>query len=141
MTLVELVVALGIILLIITLCFPKASIEKYKINSFMKQLCSDIRYVRKSNMLGDFSTYIYYTEENGCNGYILQENGKSEKEVFLPENTKLEYSPRNRVKFKITGAPDPQGGSIRVYTDKQIREITIVPVSGRVLLKEGKYEK
>ena len=59
MTLVELVVGISIIVLITTLCFPKVSIEKYQVNSFVKQLCSDIRYVRNINMMGNTNAYIF----------------------------------------------------------------------------------
>lgn len=137
MTLVEFIVAMAIIILMITISFPKSSIEKYEVNSFLRQLCSDIRYVRKSNMLGDFSTYIHYTDTNG---YILQSNKKSEKEVSLPKNARLENSHGGKIIFNINGAPQPKGGSTRVFYKNNMKEITVVPASGRVLLKEGKYE-
>ena len=38
------------------------------------------------------------------------------------------------------GSPNPKGQTIKVYNDKIKKEITIVPVSGRALLKEGEYE-
>lgn len=139
MTLVELVVTISIILLISTLYFPKDSIKKYEINSFTKQLCSDIRYVRRANMLSDLKTYIYYIEDDKSISYLVRENGKDLKQVFLPENTKLQYD-STRIKFKPDGLPDPKGQTIKIYNEKIKKEITIVPISGRVLLKEGKYE-
>lgn len=139
MTLVELVVTIGFLLIISTLCFPRESIEKYQINSFTKQLCSDIRYVRRANMIGDINTYIYYTENNGSIGYTLRTKGSNIKEVILPKNTRIEHNV-NKIKFRADGSPDPRGGTIRIFSDNISKEITIVPISGRVLLKEGKYE-
>ncbi|MEF9992511.1 MAG: hypothetical protein RRZ84_00125 [Romboutsia sp.] len=131
---------MSIILLISSMCLPKDNIEKHLINSFTKQLCSDIRYVRQKNMLSDSSSYIIYENNSGKSGYVLKENGKTKKSVFLPTNTKLNYSP-NTIKFLPDGSPYPTGGTISVTNNKIKKEITIVPVSGRVLLKEGKYEK
>lgn len=54
MTLVELVITISIILLITTLCFPSDNVEKYQVNSFIKQLCSDIRYVMEYKYDGKY---------------------------------------------------------------------------------------
>lgn len=138
MTLVELVIGISIILLISTLYFPKININKYKIDLFTKQLCSDIRYIRNENMLGNSSAYIYYGNDNK-NSYILRNDGIDLKEITLPKEVKLLYN-QPRIRFKRDGSPEQNGQTI-VIDDKNMKiEITIVPVSGRVLLKEGKYE-
>ncbi|MGL6107445.1 pilus assembly FimT family protein [Romboutsia sp.] len=139
MTLVEVVIAISIMILIATLCFPKDNIEKYQINSFAKQLCSDIRYVRKSNMLGSSDTYIYYKKQGNVKSYILRENSKDTKEIVLPQNVELYYA-REKIQFRQDGSPEPAGSTITIMNKKVKKEITIVPISGRVLLKEGKYE-
>lgn len=139
MTLVEVVITISIMLIISSLCFPKDSISKYQINLFAKQLCSDIRYVRKANMLGNLKTYIYYIVDEEEISYIVRENGNDLKKVHLPKGSSIRYR-NNKVKFKPDGSPDPNGQTINIYKEKLKIEITIVPVSGRVLLKEGKYE-
>lgn len=139
MTLVEVVITISIMLIISSLCFPKDSISKYQMNLFTKQLCSDIRYVRKANMLGNLKTYIYYIEDNESISYVVREDGKDLKEVSLPSGAKLQYG-NSKVKFKPDGSPDPKGQTINIYKEKLKIELTIVPISGRVLLKEGKYE-
>ncbi|RDY25038.1 hypothetical protein CHF27_001040 [Romboutsia maritimum] len=132
-------IAMSIVLLIGTICFPKYSIEKYHINSFTKQLCSDIRYVRRSNMLGDGSVYILWTFSSGYNGYVLKNNKKNIKEISIPSNIKINPS-IIRVKFRTDGSLEERGGKIKIFGKKVYKEITIVPISGRTLLKEGKYE-
>ncbi|WP_042271944.1 hypothetical protein [Faecalimicrobium dakarense] len=139
MTLVEVVITISIMLIISSLCFPKDSVNKHQINLFTKQLCSDIRYVRKANMLGNLKTYIYYFEDNKSTSYIVRENGKDLKKVHLPSGANIQYG-NSKVKFKPDGSPDPKGQTINIYKDNLKIELTIVPVSGRVLLKEGKYE-
>ena len=44
------------------------------------------------------------------------------------------------IKFKEDGTPYPSGTTIRIIYKDTKKEITIVPISGRVLIKEGKYE-
>lgn len=140
MTLVELLIAIAIMLLLSTVCFPKDNIKKYVIDSFTKQLCSDIRYVRQRNMLSESSTYIIYEDNNIRSGYSLIEKGKKIKSVLLPQNTKLNYNPK-KIQFIQDGSPYPSSGTTTIINNKIYKEITIVPISGRVLLKEGKYEK
>lgn len=133
---------MAIILLLISLCLPKGSIDNYVINTFTKQLCSDLRYVRRRNMLEDNSTYIVYIRENGDSGYAIKQEGEFIKSVLLPKNATIRDNINNSsIKFDKYGAPYPNGGTITVQSDKISKELTIVPVSGRVLLKEGQYEK
>lgn len=139
MTLVELVITMSIVLLISTLCFPKDNIEKYQLNSFTKQLCSDIRYVRNINMMGNTNTYLYLDNNGECSSFTLNENKKNIKQVYLPKECKIEYT-RPMVKFKADGTPYPSGTTIKIIYKNRKKEITIVPISGRVLIKEGKYE-
>ena len=91
MTLVELVVGISIIVLITTLCFPKVSIEKYQVNSFIKQLCSDIRYVRNINMMGNTNAYIFLEKNDDDISFILNENNKDIKQVNLPKNCNFSF--------------------------------------------------
>ena len=139
MTLLELVITISIILIITTLCFPKGNIEKYKINSFVKQLCSDIRYVRNINMMGNTNAYVYLDNNDEEYSFTLNENKKIIKTVYLPKECKIEYT-RPMIKFKSDGTPYPSGTTIKIIYKNTKKEITIVPISGRVLIKEGKYE-
>lgn len=142
MTLVELLISMAILLLVATLCFPKDNIDKYLINSFTKQLSSDIRYVRRTNILEDSSTYITYIKEEGKQGYCINQKGKFIKKVYLPKDSSITHNMGdNRIRFLADGSPYPTGGTVKVNNSNKSKEITIVPVSGRVLLKEGKYEK
>lgn len=139
MTLVELVVGISIIVLITTLCFPKVSIEKYQVNSFVKQLCSDIRYVRNINMMGNTNAHVYLEKNSEGISFKLNENRKDIKQVHLPKDCNIQFT-RPIIKFKTDGTPLYSGTTIKIIYKNSETEITIVPISGRVLIKEGKYE-
>ena len=139
MTLIELVITVSITLLISSLCFPKDNIKKYQVNSFVKQLCSDIRYIRNINMMGNTDAYVYLENNDGQYSFTLNENKKNIKTVHLPKECKIEYT-RQLIKFKSDGKPYPSGTTIKIVYENTKKEITIVPISGRVLIKEGKYE-
>jgi Tfp pilus assembly protein FimT len=138
-TLIEVIITLGIITMISSIVLSNFYIDRYKINSFTKQLCSDIRYVRARNMSSDFSTYIYYKNEDNVISYVLREDGNDIKQVSLPKNTKLSYA-ISKIIFKQDGTINGIGETITVTYEGKKTEITIVPFSGRVLLKEGIYE-
>lgn len=143
MTSLELVISISIIVIISSLCFMKYENDNYIIDSFAKQLCSDIRYIRRENIL-DNKVYIRFINENDTWGYSLYNNSIEEKRIFLPKNTKLSYpitQNSNYIRFDRTGAYEHGGGTIIISKNSISKYITIVPVSGRVLYKEGIYEK
>ena len=70
---------------------------------------------------------------------FFNENKKDIKQVYLPKTCKIEYT-RPMIKFKVDGTPYPSGTTIKIIYKDIKKEITIVPISGRVLIKEGKYE-
>lgn len=144
MTAIELLISISLISLIFSICFIKMKSDDYKIDLFAKQLCSDIRYVRRENMLENTTVYITFLKENGRNAYILKKNKKEDKVLYLPNNTDIDYpigSTGMPIKFNRSGALIQGGGTITINKGNDYRYITIVPVSGRVLYKEGIYEK
>lgn len=139
MTLIELVVSISILSILATLSFSKDNLDKHYINSFVKQMSSDIRYVRKSNMLGDLKTNVYIKKEQDIYSYTLRIRGKDIKEIKLPKNTYVICN-QNKIVFKKDGSPLQNGQTIQIKNKDINKKITIVPISGRVLIKEGKYE-
>lgn len=139
MTLVEVVLGITILVLISTISFSYFNLDSYKVNSFIRQLNSDIRYVRKVNKLGNTKVHIIFTQNNGCNGYILKENGYNAKEKYLPKGINLSC-PVGKILFDRQGAFYVGGTTITIGESGNYTDITIVPVSGRVLIKEGIYK-
>jgi Tfp pilus assembly protein FimT len=138
-TLIELVIAIGIILIVIVISFPKDKADKYQLDSFARQLVSDIRYVRSMNINGNMDCYLENIKSNDDQRYIIKDNSDIIKTVYLPKKSNLS-APTSIIKFKSDGTLNSRGETISINSSDRKIEITIVPFSGRVLLKEGKYE-
>lgn len=139
MTLVEVVIGIGIIMTILMISFPKEKSQKYEMDSFARQLVGDIRYVRSMNSNGNLSVFLenISTQENPR--YVIKENTDIVKTVYLPKNSSLSY-PSSTIKFKSDGTLSSKGETIIIDSKDRKIKITIIPFSGRVLLKEDMYE-
>ena len=71
--------------------------------------------------------------------YIIKNNSSIIKTVNLPKDSTLS-APTSIIKFKSDGTLNSKGETIIINSNNRKIEITIVPFSGRVLLKEDKYE-
>lgn len=139
MTLIELVIGIGIVLIAICISFPKDKAYKYQIDSFARQLVSDIRYVRSMNINGNMDLYLENIKIFDNPRYVIKDNSSIIKTVNLPKNSSLS-APTSIIKFKSDGTLNSKGETIIINSESRKIEITIVPFSGRVLLKEDKYE-
>lgn len=139
MTLVEVVIGIGIIMTILMISFPKEKSQKYEIDSFARQLVGDIRYVRSMNSNGNLSVFIENISTQDNPRYVIKENTDIVKTVYLPKNSSLSY-PSSTIKFKSDGTLSSKGETIIIDSKDRKIKITIIPFSGRVLLKEDIYE-
>ncbi|EQK43760.1 hypothetical protein C672_2704 [[Clostridium] bifermentans ATCC 638] len=139
MTLVEVVIGIGIIMTILMISFPKEKSQKYEIDSFARQLVGDIRYVRSMNSNGNLSVFLENISTQDNPRYVIKENTDIVKMVYLPKNSSLSY-PSSTIKFKSDGTLSSKGETIIIDSKDRKIKITIIPFSGRVLLKEDIYE-
>ncbi len=139
MTLVEVVIGIGIIMTILMISFPKEKSQKYEIDSFARQLVGDIRYVRSMNSNGNLSVFLENISTQDNPRYVIKENTDIVKTVYLPKNSSLSY-PSSTIKFKSDGTLSSKGETIIIDSKDRKIKITIIPFSGRVLLKEDMYE-
>ena len=139
MTLVEVVIGIGIIMTILMISFPKEKSQKYEIDSFARQLVGDIRYVRSMNSNGNLSVFLENISTQDNPRYVIKENTDIVKMVYLPKNSSLSY-PSSTIKFKSDGTLSSKGETIIIDSKDRKIKITIIPFSGRVLLKEDMYE-
>lgn len=133
-TLVELLLIISIITLLTLIVIPHIDITKYWLISNSRVLRDDIRNVRYLNMSEGKNLKILL----GNNEYVIVENGIEEKRVVFKSDFKLVHNFKNgNIYFSHIGSPQ-QGGTIRIISNKknQYCEITIVPATGRVLLKD-----
>ncbi|GAA0091672.1 hypothetical protein UT300009_17000 [Paraclostridium bifermentans] len=139
MTLVEVVIGIGIIMTILMISFPKEKSQKYEMDSFARQLVGDIRYVRSMNSNGNLSVFLENISTHDNPRYVIKENTDIVKTVYLPKNSSLSY-PSSTIKFKSDGTLSSKGETIIIDSKDRKIKITIIPFSGRVLLKEDMYE-
>ncbi|WP_099190384.1 hypothetical protein [Tepidibacter mesophilus] len=139
---IELLITISLIMIISLIPMYKINIRDYKIDSFTRQMCSDIRYTRMKNMNYDSSTYIYYEKsDEDTISYILKDSGKIKRKVQFPKNMNLSYNVE-KIEFGLNGVVKQKGETIKIKDtiSNKTKIITIVPISGRVLIKEGIYE-
>ena len=139
MTLVEVVIGIGIIMTILMISFPKEKSQKYEMDSFARQLVGDIRYVRSMNSNGNLSVFLENISTQDNPRYVIKENTDIMKTVYLPKNSSLSY-PSSTIKFKSDGTLSSKGETIIIDSKDRKIKITIIPFSGRVLIKEDMYE-
>jgi len=133
-TLVELLLIISIITLLTLIVIPHIDITKYWLISNSRVLRDDIRNVRYLNMSEGKNLKILL----GNNEYVIVENEIEKKRVVFKSDFKLVHNFKNgNIYFSHIGSPQ-QGGTIRIISNKknQYCEITIVPATGRVLLKD-----
>ena len=127
-TFIEVIIGITLLALIGTVSFVKLDLSNYKINSFIKQMTTDIRYIRQINKIGNEKVYMLFMEE-----------GRQSKKVFLPKGIEL-ACPTSKILFNTKGGFYKGGTTITIIKKDNYTDITIVPTSGRILIKEGIYK-
>ena len=127
-TFIEVIIGITLLALIGTVSFVKLDLSNYKINSFIKQMTTDIRYIRQINKIGNEKVYMLFIEES-----------RQSKKVFLPKGIEL-ACPTSKILFNTKGGFYKGGTTITIIKKDNYTDITIVPTSGRILIKEGIYK-
>ncbi len=132
-TLIELVIIIAIMGIITSVCIPKNKKSDYNLYASARLLTNEIRMSRYKMMT-----------EGGFHGLLLNEkyytvvdDGEVIKRIQLDDNIYLGENFDKQIRFDPSGIPK-RGGSI-IIRDKLTKKsytITIVPYTGRVLLKE-----
>ncbi|AOT68169.1 type II secretion system protein [Geosporobacter ferrireducens] len=131
-TLIELVLVVSLMSLLTSIAAPRMDKTFFNMKVYSRELCADIRYIRLMKMTEGGAYRILLHEE-----YYRVLNGSKElKTVELPKHMQLLY-PAQVIRFNQNGAPSWSGTiSVRDKKSGRYYEITIVPASGRVLLKD-----
>lgn len=132
-TLIELIIIIAIMSILASICIPKNKIRDYQLHSQAKLLTNEIRMIRYKTMTEGGFDSIIINEEN----YLIVNGSEVTKNVQLEDKFHLSENFGRQIKFDLKGMPR-SGGSITIK-DRQTKRshvITIVPYTGRVLLKE-----
>ncbi len=131
-TLIELIIVIAILGVLLSICVPKNKISDYRLNLQAVTLTNDIRMIRLLMMTEGELHHItlsskHYTVMNGLN--LI-------KRVELGNNVKVGNNMKSIIKFSYKGSP-VQAGSVFMQntTTGKSYDITIMPYTGRVLLK------
>ena len=138
MTLMELLLVIAILALFISIVMPKVERRDFHLITCSKMLRDDLRYIRFAKMAEGKNYFISLEEKQ----YTVKESAKIIKRVKLEKDFKIMHNFSNsgsvNLSFSYKGAPTLGGGTITIFDDKRNRycEITIVPDTGRILLKD-----
>lgn len=137
-TLIELLLVISILTLSISIIIPKFERRDYHLTTLSRMLRDDLRYIRFAKMVEGKNYFISLEEKQ----YTIRESTKIIKRVKLEKDFKIMHNFSNstsvNISFSYKGAPTLGGGTITIFDDKRNRycEITIVPDTGRILLKD-----
>jgi len=135
LTIIELIVVIGMLSLLMSIALPKIDNSDYKLMEIAKTLRDDIRYVRYMKMTEGENLRVLLQKSK----YSILEGTRKIKEVNLGSNFSLNQNFKdNQIAFSFNGAPSTSGGTITLInnTNGKYCEITVVPGTGRVLLKK-----
>lgn len=141
MTLIELLLVISIIAISLSIVIPRIERRDYHLITSSRMLRDDIRSIRYSKMVEGKNLRISLEK----NQYKILEGVKIIKKVKLEKDFKITYSSTFKtgdIIFGYNGAPTYGGGTITIFDDKANKycEITIVPATGRILLKNEIFE-
>jgi len=136
-TLIEVIVTIGLLIILLSLVFPKINMDRYYLDKVSKELLYDLKDIKVKMMTTDGPTYSMTISDN----HYMLKIGKNKriyqyKKFELKEGYKFIYSHQD-VAFNFNGAPH-QSQTIKIInteTDEK-KEISIVLGTGRILLLE-----
>ncbi|SCG83299.1 hypothetical protein DW1_1729 [Proteiniborus sp. DW1] len=134
MTLIELILVISILALLVAIIMPKIERRDYYLMTISRTLRDDIRNIRYMKMT-EGKSYLISLEGTQ---YTIKEGYKVIKRVKLEKDFKMTSNfPKGEIYFTYNGSPNC-GGTITIFDNKKNKycEITIVPSTGRILLKD-----
>ncbi|SHI92465.1 pilus assembly FimT family protein [Lutispora thermophila] len=140
LTIIELIVVIGILCLFASIALPKIDTSNYELLKISKSLRDDIRYIRYQKMTEGENLRILFQMTK----YTILEGTRKIKEVKLNNKYSLYQNfADSQVAFSYSGAPSTSGGTITIFNNenKSYCQITVVPGTGRILLKNEFYNR
>ncbi|MGB9779466.1 prepilin-type cleavage/methylation domain-containing protein [Caldanaerobacter sp.] len=140
LTLIELISTLAILFLIFLLVIPSTSfLDASKSNLSLKVLAEevvkDLRYIQQKSIFE--REILYFDVAEGGRGYYLiaYNDNRIIKERKFPQGVTIEKNISKEISFKETGVPSSGGCTITLKNENKKIEITILPATGRIMMK------
>lgn len=139
MTLIELLLVISILAISLAIVMPKIERRDYYLMTSSRMLRDDIRNVRFMRITEGKNYYVSLESSQ----YTIKEGVKVIKRVKFEQDFKISHNfTRGDISFTYNGAPTYGGGTITMFDNKKNKycEITIIPATGRILLKNEIYK-
>ncbi|WP_300527786.1 hypothetical protein [Peptacetobacter sp.] len=136
MSLAELIIGMSLVILLIGIVVPKADSGYMKSEWERRKLCSELRLLKRKNLAG-IGEYMRIAKVNNKSCYRTFFDLKLIREEYVDDNIKV-ASNMKKIMFKSDGIP-MDSGTIEIRYKEKTYTITITPISGRILFKEGIY--
>lgn len=136
MSLAELIIGMSLVILLIGIVVPKADSGYMKAEWERRKLCSELRLLKRKNISG-IGEYMRIAKVNNRSCYRTFFDLKLIKEEYIEEDIKVSSNIK-KIMFKANGIPI-DSGTIEIKYKEKNYAITITPISGRILFKEGIY--
>ncbi|MCP2239334.1 prepilin-type N-terminal cleavage/methylation domain-containing protein [Thermoanaerobacterium thermosaccharolyticum] len=146
-TYIELITVISILSIIVLITVPKTDFfdsktSEMRLRMVAYELISDIRYVQYKNIYENESLYL--TLQSDHKGYFIYKPGAMVKRIktkILPDGITVYWNIHENpleISFSDQGAPIPGGCTISLFNSNKKVEITILPATGRTMIK-GNY--
>ncbi|MEL7649816.1 MAG: type II secretion system protein [Sedimentibacter sp.] len=137
-TLIETVVTIFILMLLLTLAVPMLDYDFAYMDKMANEFAMDLRRVQMESMKKPGTEYtISINRAENC--YYVKKEAATVKLVKFKERYKINYSNSNMdaIGFTYEGMP-VNAGTFSIFDTKTnaIKEISIVPTTGRTIIKE-----
>ena len=137
-TLIELVVTISILCIVLSLAVLVIDRDMFYMEKMADEFVMDVRYVQAECMKNASDTHkIGIDVDNGC--YYIYNSTVVEKTVVFKSRYHIDYSNKNMksIGFTFEGIPI-NAGTFKILDGRtnRIKEISIVPATGRTVIKE-----
>lgn len=137
MSIAELIIGMSLAVLLVGMTIPKVDPGYMKAKWERRRLCSEIRYLKRRDLAG-IEEFMRIDEVDGKTCYKILFRSKVLRKLDVDEDISVKTG-IDMIKFQENGKPN-KSGEINVIYKKKFYSITITPISGRILFKEGIYD-
>lgn len=134
LTLVELIVVIGVLAMILSMAIPKIQKNRFVHLAISRTVRDDLRSTRYIKMSEGKDYRILFQKYS----YYILEGSKLRKTITLDKGYSIAQNFKgSEIKFDYNGVPVVGGGTVVILDDgtKKYYEVTVVPATGRILLK------
>lgn len=138
LTLIELIIVIGVLAMILSMAMPKIKKNRFTHLAISQTVRNDIRSVRYIKMTEGKDYRIVFQKYS----YFILEGPKLKKTITLDKGYSIAQNfTGNEIKFNYNGVPETSGGTVIILDIKAKKycEVTVVPATGRILLKNKIY--